>query len=110
MRIVQPKDDRGLAEYVDPISGHTYAVICNPIADEDAYRFRLICAQIKDWKKKVDTTRSVSRTQGILIYVKLKVPNSEMNSEDTKARVAALIREARVLGGAHHLVSDRRTP
>ena len=110
MRIVQPEDDRDLAQYVDPISGHTYAVICNPIADEDAYRFRLICAQIKDWKKKVDTTRSVSRTPGILIYVKLKVPSSEMNSGDTKARVAALIREARVLGGAHHLVSDRRTP
>lgn len=110
MRIVQPEDDRDLAMYVDPISGHTYAVICNPIADEDTYRYRLICAQIPDWIKQVNTARSVSRTPGIHIYEHFDVAGTEVNSESTRARVAALIREARVLGGAHHLVSDRRTP
>ena len=110
MRIVQPEDDRDLAEYVDPISGHTYAVICNPIADEDTYRYRLICAQIPDWIKQVNTARSVTNTARVEVYEQLDVPGPEMNSEDTRTRVAALIRWARVLGGAHHLVSDRRTP
>lgn len=110
MRIVESEDAKDLAMYADPISGHTYAVICNPIADEDAYRYRLICARIPEWIKQVNTARSVSRTPGIQIYDQFDVSGPDIESVNTRTRVAALIREARVLGGAHHLVIDRRTP
>ena len=55
---------RILEHHLDPISGHTYAVIVNPIADGlgglPAHRYRLICARIPDWIQRVNTTRSVS--------------------------------------------------
>lgn len=44
---------RILEHHVDPISGHTYAVIVNPLAGglagHPAHRYRLICARIPDW-------------------------------------------------------------
>lgn len=110
MRIEESEDEKDLAAYVDPLSGHTYAVICNPIADQDAYRYRLLCAQVPDWIKQVNTARSVSRTPRIQIYDSFDIPAEVMGSPETKRRVAAFIREARILGGAHHLVKDRRKP
>lgn len=104
---------RILEQHLDPISGHTYAVILNPIAGglggHPAHRYRLICARIPDWIKQVNTTRSVSRTPGIQIYETFDVLEAWEGLDRTDKRIAALIREARVLGGAHHLVR-RTTP
>lgn len=105
---------RILEHHLDPLSGHTYAVICNPIVDGlgglPAHRYRLICARIPDWIKQVNTTRSVSRTPGIQIYETFDVLEAWEGLEATNKKVEAFKREARVLGGAHHLVADRRTP
>lgn len=105
---------RILEHHLDPISGHTYAVIVNPIADGlgglPAHRYRLICARIPDWIQRVNTTRSVSRTPGIQIYETFDVLEAWEGLDRTDRRIAELKREARVLGGAHHLVADRRTP
>ena len=104
---------RILESHVDPISGHTYAVIVNPIAGglagHPAHRYRLICALIPDWVFQVNTTRSVSRTPGIQIYETFDVLEAWEGLDSTNIKVAALIREARVLGGAHHLV-QRKLP
>lgn len=109
---------RILEKHVDPVSGFTYAVICNPVADTPpgfpVHRYRLICAQIPDWIKQVETTRSVSRTPGIVIYEEFDVLEAWEGLERTNKKIEAFKREARDLGrvlrGAHHLTSDRRTP
>jgi len=105
---------RILEHHVDPISGHTYAVIVNPIAGglvgQPAYRYRLICAHIPNWIERADTVRSISRTPGILIYETYDVLESWLSLENSQRRIAGLIRKARVLGGAHHLVTDIKKP
>lgn len=108
---------RILEHHVCPISGHTYAVIVNPIAGglagQPAYCYRLICALIPDWIFQINTTRSVSRTPGILIYKEFDVLEPLVGTPGTEEAIAALLREARnlgtVLGGAHHLV-PRKLP
>lgn len=61
---------RILEHHIDPVSGHTYAVIVNPVADTalPTLRYRLIRAISPNWIQEVNTTRSVSRTSGIAIY------------------------------------------
>lgn len=61
---------RILEHHTDPVSGHTYAVIVNPVADTalPTLRYRLIRAISPNWIQEVNTTRSVSRTSGIAIY------------------------------------------
>ncbi|MDQ7280524.1 hypothetical protein O0J73_07230 [Stenotrophomonas sp. Sm6012] len=61
---------RILEHHTDPVSGHTYAVIVNPVADTalPTLRYRLIRAISPNWVQEVNTTRSVSRTSGIAIY------------------------------------------
>ena len=83
---------RILEHHVCPISGHTYAVIVNPIAGglagQPAYCYRLIY-------KEFDVLEPLVGTPG------------------TEEAIAALLREARNLGsvlrGAHHLV-PRKLP
>ena len=61
---------RILEHHTDPVSGHTYAVIVNPVADTalPTLRYRLIRAISPNWVQEVNTTRSISRTSGIAIY------------------------------------------
>lgn len=61
---------RILDQHTDPVSGHTYAVIVNPVADTalPTLRYRLIRAISRNWMQEVNTTRSVSRTPGVAIY------------------------------------------
>lgn len=105
---------RILESHVAAVSGHTYAVIVNPIAGglcgHPAHRYRLICARIPDWIIQVNTVRSVSRTPGIQIYETFDVLEAWEGLESTDRRVNKLLREARVLGGAVHLIADRRSP
>jgi len=105
---------RILEHHVDPISGHTYAVIEEPIAGglvgQPAYRYRLICAHIPNWIEQVDTALPISRTPGILIYETYDVLESWLCLDYSQRRIAGLIRKARVLGGAHHLVTDIKKP
>ena len=61
---------RILEHHTDPVSGHTYAVIVNPVADTalPTLRYRLIRTISPNWIREVNTTRSISRTFGIAIY------------------------------------------
>ena len=63
---------RILESHIDPISGHTYAVIVNPIAGGlgglPARRYRLIRANSPLWVQEANTLMSISRTPGIQIY------------------------------------------
>lgn len=94
---------RILEAHVDPISGHSYAVIVNPIAGglagQPAYRYRLICASQKDWVRAANTLRSVSRTPGILIYETFDVLHDYNELPDTRHRILALRQKSRLLGG-----------
>ena len=94
---------RILESHVDPISGHTYAVIVNPIAgglaDGSARRYRLICALDPDWESRANSLRSISRTPRIHIYETVDVLDVYGDLPGNLQRVAALRRESRVLGG-----------
>ena len=105
---------RILDHHIDPISGHTYAVIVNPIAGglagHPAHRYRLIVALIPDWIEQVNTTRSVSRTPGIQIYETFDVLEAWEDLPKTDERIEALKREARILGGATNPITDWKSP
>ena len=61
---------RILEHHTDPVSGNTYAVIVNPVADTalPTLRYHLIRAIFPNWVQEVNTTRSVSRTSAIAVY------------------------------------------
>ena len=84
--------------------------IANGLGGLPALCYRLICARIPDWIERVNTTRSVSRTPGIQIYEEFDVLLAWDELDRTQRKIEKFKREARVLGGAHQLVADRRTP
>ena len=94
---------RILESHIDPISGHTYAVIVNPIAgglaEGPARRYRLICALDPDWESRANTLRSISRTPRIHIYETVDVLDVYEDLPDNMERIDALCQESRVLGG-----------
>ena len=94
---------RILESHIDPISGHTYAVIVNPIAEGlaegPALRYRLICALGSDWVSRANTLRSISRTPRVHIYETVDVLEVYEDLPDTLERIDALRRESRDLGG-----------
>lgn len=89
---------RILAAHVDPHNGATYAVIVNPVAVGKGglpiVRYRLIRASSPTWEREVNTTRSVSRTPGILIYETFDCPSAWTEHPSFKKRVDRFLREA----------------
>lgn len=100
---------RILASHVDPVSGHTYAVIVNPVADTalPTLRYRLIMALSPNWVHEVNTIQSVSRTRGISIYEEFDCLATYTDTPSIANQIERLKKEAKDLAT---VLTSRNSP